>query len=455
MYTDDSNLVKRIFILSWPAMVDYLLQMVVQYADLFMVGTLGVEATAIVGFASQVNFMVKFPINSVAIGVTAYIAKAVGEKDNEKIINGSVQAFVFSIIVAVFATVFALIIAPLLPIMLDIADELRKGFLQYFYIAYGTIGFFSFVSVIGALFNGIGRMKITMYINVLVNVLNVIFNFWLIYPVRTVAFGNVEIKIFGAGMGLNGAALGTALSAVAGCGAMLLVYCKSKEVGILGQKITVDFAVIWRFVKVGLPAAAGSMITGLGRIVFTSFVSSLGVISVAAHTISYSLEGMFYIPAIGFQRATVTLAGVCLGERDRKKYVRLVKSSALISMSALLVMGVLLFLLAGYLTPLMTDSVQTADLSARMLRIIAFSEPLFALRIIMEGAFQGIGRTKLVFVADIFSMWFFRVFCCFILVKKLSMTLSAVWGCMIADNVFLALSLSTMFIFGSWKKSFD
>ncbi|MCD8159488.1 MAG: MATE family efflux transporter [Clostridiales bacterium] len=440
--------------MAWPAIVDYILQMLVQYIDLFMVGSISVEATAVVGLASQINFMVKFPLNSLGIGVTAYISKAVGEKDFKKVRAASVQTLIFTIGAAAFFSLLVAVTAVVSPSVLNIDPRLKDDFVMYFGISYSTISLFAVITIIGAAFKGIGNMKISMYVNIVVNICNTIFNFLLIYPTGTLNLYGIKFIIIGAGLGLKGAALGTAAAASVGGGIMLLLYYKSPDLNIMEQSFKPNISILSQFIKIGFPAALGSFFTGAGRAIFTSFVSLLGVTALAAHTISYSLEGMFYIPVLGFDQSVITMAGMCLGEKNENKYSRLVKNAVFLSMGTLAFCGMLLFISSDFLTPLMTDSPETAALSAEMLKIVAFSESFFALRIIMEGSMQGIGKTKTVFFADIASMWLFRVIFCGILVNKFHTGLRSVWFCMIADNTFLAFLLTALYLKGSWKKLF-
>ncbi|MCD8215229.1 MAG: hypothetical protein LUC97_06285 [Clostridiales bacterium] len=94
---------------------------------------------------------------------------------------------------------------------------------MYFAISYSTIAAFAVISILGAAFKGIGNMKTAMYVNVIVNICNTIFNFFLIYPERTVSLFGVKITLIGEDLGLKGAALGTAAAAFIGGGIMFVL----------------------------------------------------------------------------------------------------------------------------------------------------------------------------------------------------------------------------------------
>ena len=84
--------------------MEFALQSVVQYIDLYMVGELGVNATAVVGLGSQVQFLVKFPMTGMSIGVLSSIAMAKGRGDVEKIRSMAGQSLRFSAVVGIFGS---------------------------------------------------------------------------------------------------------------------------------------------------------------------------------------------------------------------------------------------------------------------------------------------------------------------------------------------------------------
>jgi Na+-driven multidrug efflux pump len=76
---------RSIWTLAWPAIIEFGLQTVVQYIDLLMVSGLGNQATAIVGIVTQSQFLIKFPLSNMSIGVLAYVSRAMGERNQEKV----------------------------------------------------------------------------------------------------------------------------------------------------------------------------------------------------------------------------------------------------------------------------------------------------------------------------------------------------------------------------------
>jgi putative MATE family efflux protein len=442
----DYSEIKSIWILALPAMVEFGFQTLLQYVDLYMVGTLGVEATAIVGLCSQVQFLLRFPISGMAVGVLSAVAFEYGRKDSGKIHKLSLQSIYYGLAVGVLFWVLSLVAGLSLPYLYHLDKALREGFLEYFFISYSTTVFFTITVVSGAVLRAIGDMKSPMVVNGAVDIINIILNFFLIYRTRTVRLFELEITVYGAGLGLAGAAIGTAISIVIGAAVMCLILLRNPYTAIGGQNRCVDLSVQKHFLSVGVPAAMTSIITGLGRLIFTSFISVMGSVTLAAHSIAYTVESLFYIPAVGMERAATTLAGNYLGENDQKRINSMAKSGAVLVMAVMAGMGFLLFLTGTGVSSLFTTESEAAALSGKVLQIISVSEPLFGLSLLMQGILEGMGQTKKTFVWSSVSMWLFRVVICFCITHFFTAKLEYAWLCMMGDNIFRAVSLSLVFI---------
>jgi Na+-driven multidrug efflux pump len=188
-----------------------------------------------------------------------------------------------------------------------------------------------------------------------------------------------------------------------------------------------------------------NIITGFGRLIFTSFISEMGSVTLAAHSIAYTVESLFYIPTVGMERAATTLAGNYLGENNQKRINSMAKSGSVLVMAVMTGMGLLLFLLGTSVSSLFTTEIEVAALSGKVLRIISVSEPLFGLSVLMQGILEGMGYTKKTFVWSSVSMWLFRVVICFAVTRFFVEKLEYAWLCMMGDNIFRAVSLSLVF----------
>ena len=93
------------------------------------------------------------------------------------------------------------------------------------------------------------------------------------------------------------------------------------------------------------------------------------------------------------------------------------------------------------------------EAGGRILRIVACSEPLYGAMIIFEGIYQGVGQTKYPFAVALATMRIARIGGTLICLRVLGLGLTAVWDCMVADNVSRAVLLGIRFYSGRWKRS--
>lgn len=186
--------------------------------------------------------------------------------------------------------------------------------------------------------------------------------------------------------------------------------------------------------SLALPIALNRLATCLGQVVFTRLVTSLGTTVFAAHSIALTAEEAFYIPGYGMQSAATTLTGNAIGARDKKKLKHTSSLLILLSFAFMTITGSLLFLLATQMMQLFTPDAEVIRLGASALRIVALSEPIFGISIILEGIFNGAAIPGIPSYI-VCSACGGRIVGTFLCVHFFQLGLNAVWLCMVADNV--------------------
>jgi Na+-driven multidrug efflux pump len=201
-----------------------------------------------------------------------------------------------------------------------------------------------------------------------------------------------------------------------------------------------------------MPNMAQRFATSLGYVVFASMINSLGDISTAAHGFANTVESAFYIPGFGMQAAAATLAGNCVGAKDKGKLKDLGRLMLVCEVLLMIVSGGLLFLLAKPMMCIFSSDPEVISLGTTVLRMVALSEPFYGVTIITEGMMQGVGNTKTPFFFNVLGMWGMRIFGTFLCLWLLpNPTLVAAWGCMIAHNLALFCMFSVYYKKGKWS----
>ena len=449
------KLFPAIFALAWPTMLEQLLHTAVQYVDTAMVGSLGTEATAAVGSTTTVNWLVGSTVSAIGVGFLAFISQSRGAGNDEKARRGSGQAVFAVLVVGVAFTVITLAISPIVPVLMRVEPSLRKTAGIYFFILYTPMLFRAASIIFGAVLRSAGDTKTPMRVGVLVNIVNIVLNFFLIFETRIIYFCGIFIFVPGAGLGVIGAAIASAISFALGGILITRALYKHKEISPRGQSIKPNKEILRECLRVAFPNALQRFGTSLGYVVFATMINSLGGIATAAHTVANTVESAFYVPGYGMQSASATLSGNALGANDRTKIKQLSRMIIFIEAALMVVSGSLLFVFAPNLVSLFSHDSAVISLGTTVLRMVALSEPFYGISIVIEGMMQGMGKTKMPFVTNLVGMWGVRILGTFILTQICSYGLISAWACMILHNLVLFAVFLVYYLSGKYipKKS--
>ena len=428
-----------VFTLAWPTMLEELMQTAVQYIDTAMVGKLGTDATAAVGSTATVNWLVGTTIYAFGIGFLAYISQALGAGEKERARGAAAQSVLMVLLSGCLFTVLTAALSARVPVWMQVEPRLQALASRYFLIIYLPMLPRAASVIFGTVLRAAGDTKTPMRVGVGVNVLNVVLNFLLIYPTRTVRVLGLDLTLWGAGLEVTGAAVASAVSFTFGGAAITLALLRHPTISPRGYSIRPDRRILRPFFRVALPNMAQRFTTSLGYVVFAAMINALGDVSTAAHTVANTVESAFYIPGYGMQAAAATLTGNAIGMRDRQRQRDLSAVIVAVELLMMLVTGGLLFAFAPQMVRVFSKDPQVIGLGSTVLRMVACSEPVYGISIVVEGMLQGAGETKAPFVFNVIGMWGVRILGTFLFTRFWGGGLVAAWGCMIAHNLLLCL----------------
>ena len=425
------------FALSLPAILANVSAMVMHFIDAAMVGQLGADDSASVGLMGTTSWLFEGILSSFAAGYAVQVAHLLGAKravDARQMVR---QAIVVCLLFSLLLAGFGGLICPHLPGWLGAEPHIRTGATAYFGTFMLFVPFFMLDIVASSMLRSSGNMRVPSVLNIVMCVLDVIFNFLLIFPTRQITVMGNSMTIPGAGLGIVGAALGTACAGLVV--SLLMMYYlvfRSNEL-----RLTLDkgsFRPRWNSfvnsIKISAPMGLQhAMLTG-ASIVITGIVAPLGSIALAANSFAITAESLCYMSGYGIADAATALIGQSLGARRK----RLTRSFAWINvLSGMVIMGclaVLMYVFAKELMGLMSPVPEVVELGARCLRVEAWAEPLFAASIISYGVFVGAGYTLVPCGINLVSMWIVRLGLSALLVT--TMGLYGVWLAMTIELCF-------------------
>ena len=436
--------------LSIPSILQQMVVTAMEYIDAAMVGHIGAEATAAIGIVSSSTWLLHGVLVGLYTAFSIQIAQYLGADRQDDARGVLRQSMLFNLILGLAAAGFGVGISRFLPGWLGADVSLQANASAYFAIWSAALPFTMAMGMYSAMLRATGDALTPGLISVLVCGLDVFFNFFLINPVRELSLFGQTVTVWGAGLGVPGAALGTALSDVIGGSlALAILLLRNGPLCIRhpgSWKITHSCLLnLWR---VGAPLAAERAALSSAQVLLVRIVSGLGTVAIAANSLGVSAEGLCYMAGYGIQDAAIGLIGQAVGAHRRDMAKRFAWLCTLMGIAIMALSGVGLWVFAPTLMSIFTADAAVIALGARVLRIEAFAEPMFGASIVASGAMQGAGDSTACFVLNLFSMWGVRLTLAFLLAPRLGLV--GVWGAMCFELCIRGLLFLIRLARGKW-----
>lgn len=436
--------------LSIPIILAEISSTVMSYVDSAMVGSLGAAATASVGLVASSTWLFSGMGMCMVTGFSIQIAQLIGAGRLRQVQSVMRQAMMVSVGVGLFFAAIAAAVSGKLPIWLGGAPEVCAGSSRYFFIYGCGLPVVLLRQAGGSMLQCSGDMKTPSALNILMCCMNVVFNAFFIFPTRVVTLLGMDLTIFGVGMGVAGAALGTVMSETVTTILMMYFVCLRSPVLKLvkGVPWRLEQNCMMTTVRLAVPIALERVTTSLAQIAGTKIVSPLGTTAVAANSLAVTAEGFCYMPGYGMAAAATTLVGQSMGAERRDQARRFAWLSVALGVGVMTCTGILMYIAAPWIFSMLTPDAGVRTLGAQVLRIEAFAEPLFAASIVAAGALRGAGDTLVPSVMELGSMWGVRITLAMLLVGPFG--LHGVWVAMCTELCVRGLLFLVRMYRGKW-----
>lgn len=413
--------VRLTLMLCAPAILAQLASVLLQFIDASMVGSLGAGPSASIGLVSTTTWLMGGFCIALGQGFSVQVAHKLGSNDPSaaRIIlrQGLLVVVVFSLILSLTG----ISIASGLPHWLGGEESICSDASAYFrmyalFLPAMQLGFFGVTMLQCS-----GDMKIPSLLNILMCVLDVIFNFFLIFPTRELSLFGLEFTMPGAGMGVRGAALGTGLAeAVTACLVLYFLLVRNRDLAIVGHggsfRPTRD--ILSRAFQISGPMWLQNLVMRGAYVASTLIVAPLGAVSIAANSFAIIAESFCYMPGYGMADAATTLVGQSLGAKRRDLAKSFSRITLYLGVGMMVALAVVMYFGAGAIMSLLSSDPDVVALGARCLRLEAFAEAGYAASIVAFGAFVGAGDTKIPALLNLVSVWAVRIALAVVLTPK-------------------------------------
>ncbi len=441
-------------VLSLPAMMAQLSTIIMQYIDAAMVGSLGADASASIGLMSTSTWLFWGLCSSAAMGFSVQVANRIGASDRAGAQAVLKQSIIPSLAFSLCLCVIGLALAGYLPHWLGGGESIVDDASAYFLIFAASLPLLQINFLAGAMLRCSGNTLFPGLVNVGMCFLDVLFNALLIFPSRHVGLLGVELQVPGAGLGVAGAALGTALAETVAGVVMFVYLCRrNKELNLRGcsASLRTTMRCLKRAVKISTPLCGEHLLMCGAQVLITAIVAPLGTIAIAANAFAVTAESLCYMPGYGIAEAATTLVGQSLGASRRKlarRFANITVWSGIVVMS---VMGVFMYFCAPLMMGIISPVEEIVAAGVEVLRIESFAEPMFAASIVAYGVFIGAGDTLLPSCMNLGSIWVVRLSLAALLAPMFG--LKGVWIAMAVELCFRGAIFLWRLRTDAWMKS--
>lgn len=439
--TSRPELMRIIWALAWPAIMTFGLESLVGLVDALMVGRLGADAVAGVGVGTQILHAVSVMNMALATGTVALVARAVGRNDRPAAEGVVMQSLYLAVLMGIGIAVPVYLWAPQIVSIFQVAPAvLQHGadFVRGIMLGVPCMAVFA---VVAAGLRGAGDMRTPLLIGALVNVVNVIAAYSLIFG----KFGLPALGVRGAAFA---SALAFALGAVLGVAALLRPRAALR---LERGRLAPDLAQARRIVVVGSPTGMEQMLMQVGFLLYLGIAARYGTAAVAAYFIGVRILALSFLPGFGFSAAASTIVGQQLGARQPQHAARSGWEANWLAMGMMSVAAVLIFAFAHPIAALFIDDDEVIADAVSFIRVLALAQPLMAADSTLGGALRGAGDTRFPLLTVIGGFYVARLGFAWMAATVLGLSLTWVWAALLGDYAVRAGLKAWRFRSGAWQ----
>lgn len=436
-------LLKDVIRIAGPSFIELTLTQLTSMADLMMVGQLGSWAITAVGLTTQPKFLLMTMFQSMNVGSTALVARYKGAGDQRKANSVLRQSLLLTLVLSAVMSVLGFVFAVPMIKFMGASDEISLiNGVAYLKIQMMGFVFMALTTTVTATLRGVGDSRTAMIYNVVANVVNVCFNWILIY-------GHLGFPM----MGVAGASLATVIGQTAAF--VMAAIAVMKKGGYLHlsfrESFMPDKEILTNIFKIGIPAMIEQLFMRVGVIIYSKTVASLGTVAFATHNVCMNIQAMSFMIGQGFAVSATSLVGQSLGKKRADMANSYGKATERIGIIISLGLAVIFFVWGKPIVALYSNEAEVIEFGARILMFLALTLPFQASQFILAGALRGAGDTKATAIVIFVTTLIVRPLLAILTINYLHWGLYGAWIALVIDQLLRSLLIWIRYHSGKWK----
>ena len=425
-----------------PLIIEQILIMAVGVADTVMVSYAGEVAISGVGLVDMFNNLIITVLAAIDAGGAIIVSQYIGNKDRKNANKASSQLLTITIVIATVIMLGCLVFHRILlsTFFGAIEMDVMKAATTYFLISAISFPFLGVYNSAAALYRSMEKTRTTMYVSILMNIINVVGNY---------------IGVFILHAGVAGVAVPTLISRIVAAIIMFalslnssnLVYVKIKNVFAWNQEM------ISRILKIAVPNGIENGLFTLGRVLVTSIVALFGTSQIAANSVAGSIDQIAVVVVNAINLGIVVVVGQCIGANDYEQAKYYINKLMKISYIVTGIIGSAVILLLPWILNLYSLSSEARNLTfilVIMHNIMATA--LHPTAFVLPNGLRAAGDVKFSMVVGIVSMILFRLGAAVLFGIIFNLGIIGVWIAMGSDWLCRSVCFVIRFIKGKWRQ---
>lgn len=407
-----------------PAMTEMILYMLIGVVDVAVVGRLGAAPLAAVSIGAEIFFAVILFVESLAVGSTILVAQAKGAGQWDIASKVAGITVILGIVLGTLVSWLGMSYSPQILSVFKTEARVYDEALKYLSIVFPVSIFALTYYMINSIFRGLGRTDIPMKIALVVNIINSVGDYVLV-------FGKCGLPALGS----PGAAVATAIAHVIGF-VLAAGYLLSGKCGLKTSISSLPYFqwnLFKSIIRLGLPALGEQFFNTISSLTSMFLIVYLGTLAFASHQVALTVESLSFMPGFGIAIAATALVGQAVGAKNLSEVQRASRGCLELVSILMGALGLLFALIPVPIASLFTNDKDIIAIAAVLIRIAALEQITIAISMAIAGILKGTGDTRTPMLISTSLVMLFRLPVMYLLIRVYSAPIEYIWGLFVTD----------------------
>ncbi len=424
-----------------PLIIEQVLMVSIGMADTVMIASAGESAVSAISLVDSITILIVQLFAAFATGGAVVASQYLGNKDHASANAAAKQLILLSLLASITLLILCMPFRKQIISFIfgSIETSVLEGGATYFIYILLSLPFLAAYNASAALFRSMGNSKISLWVSLVMNLVNVAGNAYFIFSLH---------------LGVIGAGLGTLLSRIIGSAIILaLLTDPTNQISVRNYRHwSLRWDMIKRILHIGIPNGIEGSVFQIGKLLVQGFIAAFGTASIAANAIANSVASFVNIPGGAIGLASITVIGQAVGAKRPDQAVFYGKKLLFAAYIAMIVVAIPVFIFAPKIVPIFNLSAEATELASNVIRsAMIFSSILWPTAFSLPNFLRAAGDAKFTMVVSMVSMWASRVGMSYLLAIVFGWGIYGVWFGMYIDWIFRSICFITRFARGKWK----